>query len=202
VYDRRVGGKELLFGNQGALYLNAMTWWDHETRSVWSQVTGEAIRSPLKGSRLRQIIAPVETWEAWRDEHPSTEVLDNGRGVPELLYPDFLIGVRLGEDVAAFAFRWVVERGVVNDQVGGVPIAIFARPDGAARVYSRTVGGKVLALAYGGGLLTDPVSGSAWDPLSGRALIGPVTQPLESLPWLTVFRWSRQNIYPESRVVG
>ena len=202
MYDRRVEGEELLFGNQGALYMNAMTWWDHETRSVWSQVTGEAIRGPLKGSHLSQILAPVETWGAWHAEHPATEVLDNGRGVPELLYPDFVIGVRLGDEVAAFAFPTVVEHGVVNDQVGGVPIAIFARPDGTARVYGRTVGVRVLTLDYVGGLLTDPVSGSAWDPLSGRSLSGRFIQPLEPLPWLTAFRWSWQNFYPESRVVG
>ena len=111
MYDRRVEGEEHLFGNQGALFMDAMTWWDHETRSIWSQVTGEALSGPLAGTRLRQILASVETWSSWWAAHPDTKVLD---AVPEPLRPDFVIGVRLGDEAAAFAFPWVTEQGVVN----------------------------------------------------------------------------------------
>jgi hypothetical protein len=33
VHRRIVDGEEVVFGNQGALYMNAMTWWDHTTGS-------------------------------------------------------------------------------------------------------------------------------------------------------------------------
>ena len=32
--------------------MNAMTWFDHETNSIWSQPWGMAISGPLKGTRL------------------------------------------------------------------------------------------------------------------------------------------------------
>ena len=42
VHRRDLNGEVLVFGNQGALWGNAMTWWDHETGTVWSQPLGEA----------------------------------------------------------------------------------------------------------------------------------------------------------------
>ena len=47
VHVRTVNGTAEIFGNQGALFMNAMTWWDHTTGSVWSQVWGRAIEGPL-----------------------------------------------------------------------------------------------------------------------------------------------------------
>ena len=39
-----------MFGNEGGLFMNAMTWWDWESQSVWSQ--GAAIDGELTGTRL------------------------------------------------------------------------------------------------------------------------------------------------------
>jgi hypothetical protein len=55
VHRRDIDGRGVVFGNQGDLYMNAMTWWDHDTSSVWSQPTGEAILGPLKGERLELV---------------------------------------------------------------------------------------------------------------------------------------------------
>jgi hypothetical protein len=62
VHDRRVNGETFVFGNQGALFQNAMTWWDHQTQSVWSQVWGQAIAGPLKGTTLELIPASIVPW--------------------------------------------------------------------------------------------------------------------------------------------
>ena len=72
VHDRRVDGETLTFGNQGALFMNAMTWWDHDTESVWSQPWGSAIRGPLEGTALTLIPASIVPWPTWLDEHPDT----------------------------------------------------------------------------------------------------------------------------------
>ena len=55
MHDRRVDGETLVFGNQGGLFMNAMTWWDHKMESVWSQPWGRAIAGPLKGTELELI---------------------------------------------------------------------------------------------------------------------------------------------------
>lgn len=204
VFDRRVDGEELVFGNQGALYRNAQTWWDHRTESVWSQVFGEALHGPLKGTRLGQIPAAVETWGAWQRAHPNTLVLEIPEGfVGEVPTTEFVIGIRIGDDVAAFAFRFVAERGVVNDDVGGVPLAVYAGDDRVVRVYARTVGGAVVDLEAEGGRLIDRRTGTAWDPVSGQAIAGPlVGHPLPPLPWTSSYDWAWRDFYPDTRIVG
>ncbi len=75
MHDRRIEGKAHVFGNFGKLYLKAMTWWDHETGSVWSQPLGQALKGPYKGTRLEMIPVAVLPWKSWRNEHPDTLVL-------------------------------------------------------------------------------------------------------------------------------
>lgn len=66
----------LLAINDGALFGNAMTRWDHETGSVWSQSRGEAIMGELKGVRLEPMASTLSHWSAWREAHPETLALD------------------------------------------------------------------------------------------------------------------------------
>ncbi|KAA3656338.1 MAG: DUF3179 domain-containing protein [Chloroflexi bacterium] len=57
MHDRRIDGKTAVFGNAGALFQNAMTWYDHDTSSIWSQPWGRAIQGEQKGVELR--LAPA-----------------------------------------------------------------------------------------------------------------------------------------------
>ena len=50
--------------------------YDHQTRSLWSHITGEAIRGPLKGKRLKPLaVMPQIAWKAWHLNYPKTRVL-------------------------------------------------------------------------------------------------------------------------------
>ena len=50
--------------------------YDHQTRSLWSHITGEAIRGQLKGKRLKPLSAmPQIVWKAWHLNYPKTRVL-------------------------------------------------------------------------------------------------------------------------------
>ena len=50
--------------------------YDHQTRSLWSHITGEAIQGPLKGKRLKPLAAmPQIAWKAWHLNYPKTRVL-------------------------------------------------------------------------------------------------------------------------------
>ena len=55
MHDRRIDGRAHTFGNYGALYKRAMTWYDHETDSTWSQPIGTAMAGAYKGVRLEMI---------------------------------------------------------------------------------------------------------------------------------------------------
>ena len=79
--------------------MNAMTWYDHETRSIWSQPWGRAIIGPLKGVQLNLLSSRLTTWASWKQEHPETLAMDND--VDQLgsrrqgFSRDFVIGVIL-----------------------------------------------------------------------------------------------------------
>ena len=147
-----VNGEVLTFGNQGALFLRAMTWWDHGTESVWSQPWGTAIIGPLKGTSLTLIPASIVPWPTWLAEHPDTTVVvgddsdrerfspgtvpnglvggvDMGRGNPSDRRDDFVIGVALEESATAYDYRLVAARRVINDRVGDHPVVVFVDPE-------------------------------------------------------------------------
>ena len=69
VHRRELDGKLLVMGNQGALWGNAMTWWDHDTGSIWSQPLGEAIAGPRRGQRLEPYPVTLTKWDAWLERH-------------------------------------------------------------------------------------------------------------------------------------
>ena len=50
--------------------------YDHQTRSLWSHITGEAIQGPLKGKRLKLLVSmPQIAWKTWQLNYPNTQVL-------------------------------------------------------------------------------------------------------------------------------
>jgi len=75
VYARRVDGRDLTFIVSGMLWRDSLVMMDRETETLWSHVTGEALRGPLAGKRLEAIPVVQTTWDRWRTAHPGTSVL-------------------------------------------------------------------------------------------------------------------------------
>lgn len=72
VFDRRVEGRTLTFrlqrrGPQVALL-------DEETATLWSGLTGEAIKGALAGKKLRPVPHMMSYWFAWAAYHPRTRL--------------------------------------------------------------------------------------------------------------------------------
>jgi len=76
VYSRELEGKTYTFGVSGKLWRDALLMYDHQTRSLWSHITGEAIQGPLKGKRLKTLASmPQIAWKTWQKNYPKTSVL-------------------------------------------------------------------------------------------------------------------------------
>jgi hypothetical protein len=117
--------------------------------------------------------------------------------------PDFVIGVAVGDDAAGFRFEETVERRVINDEVGGVPLAVYAQPDHLIRVFGREIAQRTIELEARDGRLVDPASGTAWDPASGQGIAGPLSdEPLPSVAWTSSFDWAWLDFHPDARIVG
>ncbi|MCP4360153.1 MAG: DUF3179 domain-containing protein [Chloroflexi bacterium] len=80
LYDRRLNGEELLFGNSSALYESDMVMLDHQTGSYWVQVSGEAVVGPLTDERLTLLPSQTTTWGQWKAQYPHTLSLSRDTG--------------------------------------------------------------------------------------------------------------------------
>jgi hypothetical protein len=203
VHRREVDGEPVMFGNQGALWQRAMTWWDHETGSVWSQPLGEAVAGPLAGERLELLPSTLTEWATWRRMHPDTLALDAAGGRTSFRLEDTLIVVEVGDEAVGYTPRSVAEVGVWNDTVGGVPVAVFVSPDDPQQwaVFSRQLDEEVADLELRDGLLTDQATDAAWDPVSGASVRG-TDEPLDPLAAFTAFDADFRSFFPDGRVVG
>lgn len=76
MYSRELEGKTYTFGVSGKLWRDALLMYDHQTRSLWSHITGEAIQGELKGKKLKPLVSmPQIAWKAWKENYPNTQVL-------------------------------------------------------------------------------------------------------------------------------
>ena len=148
VHRREVDGREVVFGNQGALWGNAMTWWDHDTGSIWSQPLGEAIAGPRLGKTIELLPSSLTSWGGWREAHPATLAMDAPSGAAGITLAQTVIVVELAGEAVAYPVTELRERGVANDIVGGVPIAVVVDPgdDDRWAVFSRVLDDRTVVL--------------------------------------------------------
>jgi hypothetical protein len=199
VHDRRVDGKTHIFGNAGGLMMNAMTWWDHETESIWSQPWGRSIEGHYKGTELFLLPSKITTWGNWKAEYPETLAMTtayNRVGFRQKFDPDFVIGLILAEQAKAYYYRDVAEAGTVNDFLGDIPVFVWAA-DENFHAYVRQAGGQTLTFLLDGDLLVDEETGSTWDISRGLATTGPLKgEGLQPVPSTTAFDWAWEDFYP------
>ena len=63
------------FGVSGKLYRNGLIMYDHQTGSLWSHVTGDAIVGDMRGAKLELVPVMHIEWGVWKELHPDTLVL-------------------------------------------------------------------------------------------------------------------------------
>ena len=203
VHRREVDGREVVFGNQGALWGNAMTWWDHDTGSIWSQPIGEAIAGPRRGATVELLASTLTTWASWRAEHPDGLTLDVPGAPSSFDLGEMAIVVDFGEESAAYLVRSLRADGPANDVVAGVPIAVLTDPSDPQQwaVFSRSLDGVVVTLAADGGSLLDLETGTTWDPARGIGLEGALAgEVLDLLPGFTSFPTDYFTFWPDGRL--
>jgi hypothetical protein len=180
-----------------------MTWWDHDTGSVWSQPLGEAIAGPRKGETVELLPMTFTTWSAWRDANPDTLALDAPGGRTGFDLSQMYLVVDFTKEASAYPVTDVRQRGVVNDVVAGLEIAVVVDPRADQRwaVFSRRLDDRTVTLAVDGDVLVDEETGSTWDPLAGVGLSGELEgEILDRMPAITSFPGDYHTFWPEGDV--
>jgi hypothetical protein len=167
-------------------------------------------------------VAVVGSPEFWQHEWPETdfsqttvenwvEVLSGGPpkdGIPSLSDPKFMaalsetkitdhepvISVEIdGAKPRAYPVRYLIWHEIVNDTVGGMPIAVtFCPLCNSGITFDRRVNGKTLSFGVTGKLrnsdmiMYDRETQSWWQQAEGRGIVGELTgQDLDTLPtWM------------------
>ncbi len=229
MYSREFDGQEYTFGVSGKLIMNVLVMYDRQTNSLWSQLLGEAVEGPLKGTKLEYVPAIHTTWEDWKAQHPDTLALAKGYYGPASSYSgyfqspragvlgefhaddrlyikEFVIGVERNGEAVAYPFSALNLEPVVNDAVGGEPVLVIFNTDtGAGLVFSRAApdGGSLTFAARDQWTLTDSETGTIWDARAGVATGGPLAGTrLTRLKSTASFWFGWKDWYPETRVYG
>ena len=220
MHDRRIGDTTYTFGNEGALFKGAMTWWDWETSSIWSQPWGAAISGELDGTRLTLLPVEVTTFASWMERHPDTLVLVDERSshftyAPHPLGETYVLGVAIANEAVGFYFGSIAKEHVVNHQVGGHSIALWADWDSRqAHAFTRNAqqlhekaNQPPAELTFSPiddeSFFTDVETGSKWDATTGIAVAGELTgNVLQRVPFVTAFDWAWEDFFPETAFYG
>ena len=180
-----------------------MTWWDHDTGSVWSQPTGQAVMGPRTGDRLELMASRLTSWATWQEDHPGTVALDAPGGDSRFDLAFMALVAEFGEDVGVYPVQELAEHGPANDVLADVPISVVLDPATPDRwsVLHRRVGDRVLTLAASGDRIVDEETGTIWDPANGRALDGPLAgEILDVLPGFTAFLSDTRTFWPDADI--
>jgi hypothetical protein len=136
VYDRRLDGETLTFGNTSALYLSDMVMFDRETYSYWWQVPGEAIVGTFAGQRLTPLASETVEWRTWRALHPDTQLLSRETGFARNYDRDPFTSLGASLDEGARPFQ--SSPAETDGRLAPSEVVLGLEVDGRHAVYSLT----------------------------------------------------------------
>lgn len=155
VFSPMVNGKPENFRLVGMDHFNAM-FEDASTKSWWRQATGEAIIGPLTGSALEELPIQQMSLRSWLALYPTSKILqadslylekykklegfDKGTIESHLEYRDslswkdksWIVGVTVKKHSRAYDWNELLQKRLINDTLGGVPLLIYMQSDSAS----------------------------------------------------------------------
>ncbi|MEL7155023.1 MAG: DUF3179 domain-containing protein [Actinomycetota bacterium] len=244
-FDGRVDGQKLRFGVSGLLRNSDMVMWDDETVTLWQQLTGEAVVGELAGTRLELISTSIVSYGDARAAFPEalslarttgfsidyganpyvgystsdTPFLFDGELDPRFPALSRVVGISVDQVHKAYPFVQISAVGAINDDVDGVPVAVFWGGDtadaldqqtiadstaiGTAVAFDRRVDGQTLTFTPAGDdTFVDAETSTTWT-LLGQAVDGPLAgQRLSSVLHRNEFWFAWAAFFPEAAVYG
>ena len=223
VYAGRIGDKKYSLGVSGRLKDSNLIMWDEETNSLWSQIKGEALYGKSKGKKLGMLPAIFVGLGTWKRMQPETLVLDlsnvrarswfyktddlaigtvNMRSMTGRKHKAVLgIGLRHGGETLCVAMPMLHEKGLVQAEVGGVPLVVaWDKKESAALVYEASYQGRRLALGLQGQEIVSKDGNHRFDVLTGKPARGQ-GKPLARFPYVPTYLRAWRIYYPDGTVL-
>lgn len=204
--------------------------YDHQTRTLWSQINGEPMAGPTNDLFLEPIASTVTTWSAWLERHPDTLVLVKPKLKRSIYQPYHNNPHRMGIAVAkkgdlrfqpkalvyglkhagaalAVSLEYLESHPVQNTQLGSLDVLlIYPGQSGEALAFSRQVQGRLLTFrllsAVDGLLVQDVETQSTWDGLRGFCTEGELKGlQLDPVPGTPIYWSIWSRYYPKTAVL-
>lgn len=201
---------------------------DQETGTWWQQITGKAIYGPLQGAALELVLSDELTFDEWRSESPSGQVLApvakytreyDSHWEPEVAklpvvisFPgtelksrDVVIGLTIDGSARAYPWDTFAKQSPVLDRVNGTPLLVALGPDGKSfRVFVSRIDGRdaefFLQADAKDWTLVDATTASQWN-FQGCAVSGPALGTcLERIPALKDYWFDWRNYHPDTTI--
>lgn len=222
VYDAVVDDRRLTFAVDNSWRRN-MLLRDRQTRTLWQQATGEALVGKLAGASLAPLGGDLVLWDTWRREHPETSVAVETGGIlthlakvmnevvaTKLVWPGQspldgrlpakapVAGITLAGESRAYPESELAPDRLVNDVVGGVPVAIVYDPEAdRVQAYRRELDGEPFSLRFNGERLVSSDGDCSWD-LSGKSVAG--STRLETIPVRRQWWFAWAEFHPDTEI--
>jgi hypothetical protein len=242
------GGSEPQLLDIMTMVLNSIVLQDSENEHI-VQFPGQYVTGPRAGETLRQVPVVCTNWRAWSAAFPHTEVMSlqgtDAEDVFEHYYitnraglyqqsardrrwhdKDTVLGVMVNGEAKAYPYPALIERPLVQEELGGEPVIVLQeRISATAVAFSRRVDGQALTfkadsrnprrptaepgetdirrrIQYEPWWLVDEQTGSRWRAISGECVSGKLKgNRLEMLPSQTGFWFAWSRFYPHAQVM-
>lgn len=171
------------------------------------ETTSDGVRYTVDPDRLRQGCPGGMDCIPSIDE-PTFQSADQASAW--LAAEDMVIGIEIDGEARAYPLRILNVHEVVNDRLGGHPIAVTYCPlCRSGLVFSRSVRGETLTFGVSGQLLEanlvlyDRQTETYWSQIQGEAIVGPLVPTSLTLRPSTITTWADwRRGHPETEVLS
>ena len=149
-------------------------------------------------------------WQSWYAQYPDGTVALLNRNSQRYrteaygrVRAELVLAIASGEKAKAWTLERLKKEPVLNDDFNAQPVvAVFEPKSYTARLYARMLQDRVLTFHLRQGKIMDDQTGSAWEPISGRAAAGPLAgKSLAPLPATVCHQASWLRFHPSTAVV-
>jgi hypothetical protein len=133
-FERIVDGVTTEFGVSGKLHNSDLVMYDRYEGNLWQQITGEAIVGPAAGRDevLKDISIITVSWEQWKTEQPTTQVLSRETGFKRN-YNQYPYGTYESNDELLFGVEGLDKSLQIKTVVYGIEV------DGISKAYPESI---------------------------------------------------------------
>ena len=202
--------------------------YDHQTESLWHNLTGEPVVGSLTNSGIKLKVLPVTitSWEHWLRDHPDTQVLDINTGYerdytpgqpygnyfssPKTMFPVFprdqrlatksyVFAIQLKGQPKAYPMETIGKKKVINDTHAGINLVIIGDAETrTARAYDR--GGHIFSVGTSPTTLVDQKSSEVWQVQEEQLVNSPNGEKLPRLGGHVSYWFGWYAFYPKTAI--